>query len=170
MKKWYLIVALIIGTILISTGFIFSQKSSLFGRFEAKTGLSQAKKVSVEFDTLELADENAEQANGLMYRRELCANCGMLFVFENNKVRSFWMKNTFISLDIIFITENGLVDIVHENTEPESKSPTYDSLNPVTYVLEIPSGRAKELHIEKGVVLNIQEMKDKTVPYFQQDN
>ena len=66
---------------------------------------------------VEVAKTNEEQAEGLMYRLELKKNGGMLFLFNNEKKASFWMKNTLIPLDIIFINKNGSINKIYKNCE-----------------------------------------------------
>lgn len=86
----------------------------------------------------EIADNEIEWAQGLMFREKLGANEGMLFVFNDEKPRTFWMKNTKIPLDIIFLSENfTIVDKV--TMYPCLKDPceTYTSKYPAKYVLEI---------------------------------
>ena len=90
-----------------------------------------------------------QQAQGLMNRQSLAPNMGMLFPYDPPQNASFWMKNTLIPLDIIFIRENGTVALVTENTVPLSLDPI-PSLEPVAAVLEIAGGRAAELGIQAG--------------------
>ena len=66
---------------------------------------------------VEVAKTNEEQVKGLMYRLELKKNEGMLFLFDNEKNTSFWMKNTFIPLDIIFINKNGSINKIYKNIQ-----------------------------------------------------
>ena len=73
--------------------------------------------------SIELALTPAQQAKGLMFRTEMADNQGMLFVFQNEGPRSFWMKNTFIPLDMIFIKRNGEVLSIHENSIPHDLTP-----------------------------------------------
>ena len=90
---------------------------------------------------VEVAKTNEEQAEGLMYRLELKKNGGMLFLFDNEKKASFWMKNTLISLDIIFINKNGSINKIYKNTIPKSKKRII-SKGEVLAVLEINAGEA----------------------------
>ena len=90
---------------------------------------------------VEVAKTNEEQAEGLMYRLELKKNEGMLFLFDNEKKASFWMKNTLISLDIIFINKNGSINKIYKNTIPKSKKRII-SKGEVLAVLEINAGEA----------------------------
>lgn len=84
-----------------------------------------------------------------MFRKELAPDAGMLFDFHKPSVESFWMKNTLISLDMIFIRADGTIANVATNTIPYSEEPI-SSNEPVRAVLEIKGGRAAELGIEPG--------------------
>ena len=97
----------------------------------------------------ELALTPPEQAQGLMYRQELGADRGMLFVFSQPTSTSFWMKNTLISLDMLFIgTDKKIVSIV-ERAAPQTTTPR-SAEGPFQYVLEIEGGRAQALGIQAG--------------------
>jgi uncharacterized membrane protein (UPF0127 family) len=98
---------------------------------------------------VEVARTPAEQATGLMHRRSLAADDGMLFPYAVPQPASFWMKNTLIPLDIIFIRPDGTIANIAANTTPMSLDPI-PSLEPVSAVLEIRGGRAAELGIEPG--------------------
>lgn len=98
---------------------------------------------------VEVVDTPESRAKGLMYRQELADDAGMLFDFFEDQPVSFWMRNTFIPLDMIFITSEGVVRNVHVNARPHD--PTgIPSDGPVRFVLEIPGGRSVELGIEAG--------------------
>ncbi len=99
--------------------------------------------------SVELALTPPAQARGLMFRKELAPDKGMLFVFPEADMRSFWMKNTLIPLDIIFIRENGKIINIVENAEPQTLTPR-KSLAPAVAVLEIAGGRARALGIKPG--------------------
>ncbi|MBI2338922.1 MAG: DUF192 domain-containing protein [Deltaproteobacteria bacterium] len=110
---------------------------------------------STEF-AVEIADTAAERATGLMNRTDLSDRDGMLFIFDENTLTSFWMKDTPLSLDIIFIDENHRIIYVAENTEPFSE----ELITPTSvfrYVLEVKAGFADESGVETGdrVSLNI---------------
>ena len=86
----------------------------------------------------EIADDNEERLKGLMSRENLNENEGMLFVFENEDYQTFWMKNTLISLDMIFIDENlKIVDIKNAQPCEEEQCNLYKSSKPAKYVLEV---------------------------------
>jgi uncharacterized membrane protein (UPF0127 family) len=103
--------------------------------------------------TVEVARTPEQQAQGLMHRQSLAPDRGMLFPYDPPQPASFWMKNTLIPLDIIFIREDGTVARVAENTVPLSLDPI-PSLEPVAAVLEIAGGRAAELGIQAGDKVN----------------
>ena len=101
---------------------------------------------------LEVARTKEEQAKGLMFRKELPPDGGMLFPFDPPQVASFWMKNTVIPLDMIFIRPDGTIAYIAANTEPYSLQPVSSGqMNGA--VLEIAGGRAAELGIEEGDVV-----------------
>lgn len=104
---------------------------------------------------VEIADNPFEQSKGLMYRNNLDWNSGMLFVFDNERVQSFWMKNTLIPLDMIFIDKNHRIVDIKENTQPckIQNCPSYISKQPAKYVLEVNAGYAKENYINIGDTL-----------------
>jgi uncharacterized membrane protein (UPF0127 family) len=101
--------------------------------------------------SVEIADDPAERAKGLMYRRSLEPDRGMLFDFGTPQPISMWMKNTYIPLDMLFIEADGTVRRIAERTTPHSER-SIPSNGPVRYVLEIMGGQADALGIEAGDV------------------
>lgn len=97
----------------------------------------------------ELADTPEHQKKGLMFRTELGPDEAMLFPNEEPTARSFWMKNTPIPLDIIFVGLDGRIANIAAMAEPYSEEPVY-SIGSTSAVLEISGGRAEELGIEPG--------------------
>ncbi len=106
--------------------------------------------------TVELAATTAEQARGLMFRKEMAPDKGMLFPFDRVRMASFWMKNTVIPLDIIFIRGDGAIESIAANTTPYSLDPV-ESGEPVAAVLELAGGRAAELGIAAGDTVQWQQ-------------
>ncbi|QPQ55172.1 DUF192 domain-containing protein [Allosphingosinicella flava] len=98
---------------------------------------------------VEVAATPQEQGQGLMYRQTLAPNAGMIFPFEEPRIASFWMKNTLIPLDMVFIRADGTISSIAANTIPHSLTPVQSS-EPVAAVLELAGGRAAELGIEAG--------------------
>jgi uncharacterized membrane protein (UPF0127 family) len=111
--------------------------------------LEIATKSGVRMFSVEMATTDEERAKGLMYRRELADGRGMLFDFTPEQTISMWMKNTYISLDMIFIGTDGRVTRVAENTEPESTR-IISSGNPAKAVLEVIAGTARKYGIAPG--------------------
>jgi uncharacterized protein len=99
--------------------------------------------------TVEVARTPQEQATGLMHRQSLAPDRGMIFPYDPPQPASFWMKNTLIPLDIIFVREDGSIANIAENTVPLSLEPVL-GMEPVSLVLEIPGGRSAELGIKPG--------------------
>ncbi|MEE8271741.1 MAG: DUF192 domain-containing protein [Alphaproteobacteria bacterium] len=98
---------------------------------------------------VELAVTGAQQAQGLMHRDEMAADAGMLFVFEPMRPVSFWMKNTLIPLDMLFVAADGRIVNIAERTTPLSTD-SVPSDGPVKAVLEINGGMAALLGIHPG--------------------
>ncbi len=98
---------------------------------------------------VEVAATSAQQARGLMFRTALADNAGMIFPFPEPRFASFWMKNTVIPLDIIFIRADGTIESIADNTIPYSTIPV-ESGEPVVAVLELRGGLAAELGIAAG--------------------
>ena len=98
---------------------------------------------------VELADTPEQQARGLMFRTELADDKGMLFPFPRERVASFWMKNTVIPLDLIFVRRGGTIESIAADAIPYDTSP-HASGEPVIAVLELRGGLAAEKGIEAG--------------------
>ncbi len=105
----------------------------------------------VEF-SVEVALTPKEHAAGLMFRREMADDHGMLFVFAAPRYGSFWMKNTILPLDIIFVAEDGTVDSIGKGV-PLSEAPV-NSIGLIRYVLELKAGMAQRTGIKRGTRLS----------------
>lgn len=99
--------------------------------------------------SVEIADTQASRQQGLMFRDKLAPDKGMLFDFQTERQVSFWMQNTLIPLDMIFIGADGMVRNVHAMARPMDTTPI-PSDGPVRYVLEIAGGRAAEIGVKAG--------------------
>lgn len=99
--------------------------------------------------TVEVAATGQQQAKGMMFRTELADDRGMIFPFKETRMASFWMKNTVIPLDIIFIRADGKIENIGENAIPYSTD-TVESTAPVAAVLELRGGLTGELGIAAG--------------------
>lgn len=96
-----------------------------------------------------LATNPEQQRRGLMFVRELPERTGMLFIYDEAGMRSMWMKNTYISLDIVFARADGTVSSVIADTQPRSLT-SLSAIEPVTYVLELNAGVARRYNIGPG--------------------
>ena len=104
---------------------------------------------AVHVFSVEIADTEAEREKGLMFRKNLPDGQGMLFDFKREQEVSFWMKNTYIPLDMIFIQGNGRILRIVENANPLSTD-LIPSEGPVLAVLEVSGGTARRLGIRPG--------------------
>lgn len=101
---------------------------------------------------VEVADTPQERAQGLMFRESLPRQAGMLFVYDAPQSVSFWMRNTLIPLDMIFVDGRGVVRHVHENAVPLDETPIPGG-DGIQFVLEINAGQAGGLGIQPGAEL-----------------
>ena len=99
--------------------------------------------------TVELPRTPDQMARGLMHRRQLAADAGMLFLYPADRAITMWMKNTLIPLDMLFIAADGRITRIARDTQPLSLA-TISSLGAVTGVLEIGGGESERLGIEVG--------------------
>jgi uncharacterized protein len=102
---------------------------------------------------VEIAGDNASQEKGLMFRKTMAANAGMLFDFHTTVMTSFWMKNTILPLDIIFVRSDGRISSIAADAVPYSEA-SIPSSEPVRAVLEINAGRARALGIVPGSIVH----------------
>jgi hypothetical protein len=104
---------------------------------------------------VEIAEDQEKQALGLMFRRHMPEDHGMLFIFPNEAPRGFWMKNTRIPLDIMYFSSELRLVSMAENAQPcrVEQCPGYPSAGPAQYVLELNAGKASELGVEAGDLL-----------------
>ena len=116
---------------------------------EGKQTLEIASKTGVHAFSVEIADTEPEREKGLMFRKELPEGQGMLFDFHREQEVGFWMKNTYVSLDMIFIRGDGRILSIAENTEPLSTR-VIPSNGPVRAVLEVVAGTARKFGIAPG--------------------
>lgn len=98
---------------------------------------------------VELASTPAQKARGLMFRRSLADNAGMIFPYEPPQEATMWMKNTYISLDMVFIRADGVVHRVEAGTEPFSET-VISSNGDVAAVLELKAGMAQRIGLKPG--------------------
>ena len=131
----------------------------------AATASAPVSNASVAIDTgdrkvsfrVEVAVTPEEHARGLMYRSKLATDTGMIFVFDEPSVQRFWMKNTLIPLDMIFIGKDRKIVGVVEDAAPETESERMVGA-PSQYVLEIGGGLAARLGIRRGEPVELQNI------------
>jgi uncharacterized membrane protein (UPF0127 family) len=99
--------------------------------------------------TIEVATTDQERALGLMFRRSLPENSGMLFIYDPPQPATMWMKNTLIPLDMVFISAEGKVHRIESNTEPFSTT-VIPSEGEVVGVLELNAGEADKIGLKRG--------------------
>ncbi len=109
--------------------------------------------------TVELALTGAEQERGLMFRRALAEDAGMLFVFHEAAPRTFWMKNTLIPLDMLFIDDAGVVAGIVRDAEPLTLTPRGPGPGvDARFVLEVPGGWAARHGVEPGARVRLENV------------
>jgi uncharacterized protein len=103
---------------------------------------------------LEVAQNNQERKKGLSNRQEICSNCGMLFIFDKEDQHSFWMKDTYIPLDIIWLnSRNEIVKII---TAAKTDSETiYTNKEAAKYAIELPANESLKLKLQIGETIPI---------------
>lgn len=131
---------------------IYSQRKFDFKKEGELTFQSADGKFISKID-IEIADDMVERAVGLMYRESLGHNQGMLFIFPTEEYQSFWMRNTMIPLDIIFVNKKMEIVTIHKNTTPFSEK-SYPSTEPSIYVVEVNAGYTEKFDIKEGDKIN----------------
>ena len=112
--------------------------------------------------TVEIADDAAQRSRGLMFRKHLAPDAGMLFVYDHPQPVAFWMKNTLIPLDMVFIDPEGRVKLVHPDAVPGDLTGIEGPPDTVM-VLEINGGLAAHLHLERGAEMRHPALRQDTV-------
>jgi len=133
----------------VKTNTAYSDESNLdFIKEGTLRFLSPAGKIITQID-IEMALNETEWMMGLMFREELGANQGMLFIYPYEGNHGFWMKNTIIPLDMIFVNSDYEIVTIHKNTEPLSEK-TYPPTEPIQYAVEVNAGFADKYDIKLG--------------------
>jgi uncharacterized membrane protein (UPF0127 family) len=113
--------------------------------------------------TVEIAADPKSQQRGLMYRSRMAADAGMLFDFHSPQYVSFWMENTFIPLDMLFVRKDGSIANIRENAVPFSRE-SIPSTDEVQLVIEINGGLSKTLGIAPGQKVHAAELHNMPPP------
>lgn len=140
MNRWLCVAAIALPAIV-------SANTDLDAAFEREVLIIEASAHACYRFDIYLARNDYQRARGLMHVRQLPASTGMLFVYERENFASMWMKNTYISLDILFARADGRISSIARNTEPQSLR-SIASIEPVRYVLELNAGTAERLFID----------------------
>jgi hypothetical protein len=135
--------------LLAAIGFVIALLLGVGSRAADNSVLEIASKSGVHIFTVEIADTEAAREKGLMYRRSLPEGTGMLFDFHQEQDVAFWMQNTYIPLDMIFIRGDGRILRIAQNAEPMSTR-QIPSGGPVRAVLEVIAGTSRKLGIAPG--------------------
>ncbi len=110
---------------------------------------------------VELVDTPSSRQKGLMFRTELAPDAGMLFDFKSEQQVAFWMQNTIIPLDMLFIAADGTIRNIHVNARPYDTT-AIPSDGPVRFVLEIPGGRSVEIGAKAGDTISYPRVETKS--------
>ena len=105
---------------------------------------------------IEIADNAQERAKGLMHRTNMPDNRGMLFIFNQEGEQSFWMKNTLMSLDIMYVNKDKEIVTIYKHTQPYSENPI-PSFKKAMYVVETIAGFCDKYNVEEGDLIEFAE-------------
>lgn len=135
---------------------IASQSQTEFNKEGEFYFLSDASKDTIKKIDIEIADNSRDQQLGLMYRNYLPEDAGMLFIFEKDQPQSFWMRNTAISLDILFINSKKEIVTIQKYAVPytDNAIPSYKDAK---YVLEVNAGFVDKYNIKEGSLIDFQQ-------------
>jgi len=106
---------------------------------------------------IEIADDDRQTTQGLMYRRTMKQNRGMLFIFPDEEERSFWMKNTVLALDIMYLNANKEIVSITENAQPKSEESIWSEV-PAKYVVEVNAGFVTQYDIKVGDIITFKRV------------
>ena len=137
---------------------VISKKLDIKFKKEGKLWIMDKKDTLASF-FIEIAKSNFERQKGLMNRKSLSPNNAMLFIFEKEENQSFWMKKTYIPLDLIFINKDNKIVNISKDNIPLSLD-NISSKVPSQYVLEINGGLSNELNIKTGMSVLWKELED----------
>ncbi len=156
----FILILLIIIVIPIISVFLYRDSSS-FSNLNNKLISSSNVTVNINnnFFILQIANTPETRSKGLMFIEKLDKNKGMLFIFEKTEIQTFWMKNTYIPLDIIFLDENFDIVTIYKNAKPLDTRTLYSSLKPSKYVIEILGGISDQINLTETSKVKIIDYK-----------
>ncbi|MDD4937813.1 MAG: DUF192 domain-containing protein [Candidatus Shapirobacteria bacterium] len=148
-----LVIILIIIVLIPLIVFLFSKKNSTI-----KFSTTKIKLNNIEYE-IEIAHTISQKSAGLSNRDKLCQTCGMIFIFNKDSIMPFWMKNTFIPLDIIWINSNGqITDIITATNINSTK--ILQNTQPAKYVLELNAFDAQKIGLNIGDTIQLPNLND----------
>lgn len=157
-RKKIILATLFLGTGIVGLFYVMRYPQFFLGRGQAQPSMVSipSRNASV---FVEVARDPYTWSKGLMFRESLASDAGMLFVFPDSTKRSFWMKDTLIPLDMLFISRDRKIVTIHRNAEPCKAlfCPSYTSTDEAMYVLEVNGGFADAHDIREGDVVEIAE-------------
>lgn len=112
---------------------------------------------------LETAKTISERSRGLSNRNELCSNCGMVFFAKSDSIQPFWMKNTLIPLDMVWVNSEGRVVHIEQATieeDPKNPQKIYRNATPAKYVIELNYKETEKLNLKIGDIINLANLND----------
>ncbi len=124
------------------------QNDTISFRSDGSLDIMDGNRLVASFD-IEIAETGKDRVQGLMYRESMDANQGMLFIFDASELQAFWMKDTYLALDMIFIDSNLRITQIEKNSIPFSED-FIISNEPVRFVLEVLAGTSERLNIQTG--------------------
>jgi len=130
-------------------GFAMADKTAAEQGAPSAKLLIQRGTITIATYSVEIADDDAERAQGLMHRRSLPDDHAMLFIYPRAQRVSMWMKNTFIPLDMLFAGPDGTITRIHQNAQPHDLTPIPGG-NSVRYVLELAAGTIANKGLQIG--------------------
>ncbi|CAN0355391.1 unnamed protein product, partial [Discosporangium mesarthrocarpum] len=151
MKHFVVLIAIMFAALVVPGGHsnsVSAQRMDNLATFSRESVSIQSGGKTHKF-SVELALNSRQHAQGLMFRRHMAADAGMLFVYRREEPTAMWMKNTFIPLDMLFIAKDGRVKRIAERTLPMSET-VIPSGGPVVAVLELNAGTASRLGLKPG--------------------
>lgn len=147
-----IIFAVVVIGVIVAAYFLFLRKSSNEPKWVKEgevTFLNKDEKKLISKIEVEVANNPTERMQGLMYRSQMDEDKGMLFIFDNLEMQSFWMKNTIMPLDIMFIDSKGVINTIHKHTTPYSEK-SLPSKQKSQFVVEVNGGYSDRHGIKEG--------------------
>ncbi|MDN5203088.1 DUF192 domain-containing protein [Fulvivirgaceae bacterium BMA10] len=166
-RRWFILISLVV-VLLISLKFIFDENKTE-EKISIKTKANEPQFVkegelsfvkggsdsTITKINIEVADNNADRAQGLMNRSSMEEIQGMLFIFEEEAERSFWMKNTLIPLDILYVNAQKEIVTIYKHTIPYSEN-SIPSFKEAKYVVEVVAGFCDKYNVKEGDIIKFE--------------